>query len=67
MPEGSSKPMILDAASAADSPSPWRTGMIMAGVAAGGLVLAGAVALWVHYGTAVFFEMVRAGFAACFG
>ena len=24
-------------------------------------------ALWAHYGTAVFFEIIRAGFAACFG
>ena len=26
-----------------------------------GLVLAGTVALWAHYGTAVFFETIRAG------
>ena len=32
-----------------------------------GLAMAAAVALWAHYGTAVFFEMIRAGFAACFG
>jgi hypothetical protein len=32
-----------------------------------GLVLAATLALWVHYGTAVFFEMIRAGFIACFG
>ena len=25
------------------------------------------VALWVHYGTAVFFETIRAGLVACFG
>jgi hypothetical protein len=31
------------------------------------LVLAGTMALWAHYGTAVFFEMVRSGFVACFG
>lgn len=31
------------------------------------LVGAGAVALWVHYGSTVFFEMIRAGFIACFG
>jgi len=31
-----------------------------------GVLLAAAVALWVHYGTSVFFEMIRAGFAACF-
>ena len=30
-----------------------------------GLMLAAALALWAHYGTAVFFEMIRAGFAAC--
>jgi hypothetical protein len=32
-----------------------------------GVMLAGTVALWAHYGTAVFFEMMRAGWAACFG
>ena len=25
-----------------------------------------ALALWFHYGTTVFFEMIAAGFAACF-
>jgi hypothetical protein len=32
-----------------------------------GAIVAGTTALWVHYGTAVFFETIRAGFAACFG
>ncbi|MBX9829645.1 MAG: hypothetical protein K2Y27_32220 [Xanthobacteraceae bacterium] len=32
-----------------------------------GVLLAGTVALWVHYGTAVFFETIRAGLIACFG
>ena len=32
-----------------------------------GAILAGTITLWVHYGTAVFFETIRAGFAACFG
>ena len=32
-----------------------------------GLVQAATVALWAHYGTAVFFEMIRAGLVACFG
>ncbi len=27
----------------------------------------GAVLLWAHYGTTVFFETIRAGFSACFG
>ena len=31
-----------------------------------GLLAAATLILWGHYGTAVFFEMVRAGFAACF-
>jgi hypothetical protein len=31
-----------------------------------GLLAAAALVLWAHYGTAVFFEMVRAGWAACF-
>ena len=39
-------------------------------LAAGALVamaLVGSVLLWAHYGTTVFFETIRAGFAACFG
>ena len=32
----------------------------------GALALLGAVALWFHYGTAVFFEMIAAGISACF-
>ncbi len=38
-------------------------------VAAGAIafVLAGTVLLWAHYGATVFFETIRAGFAACFG
>ena len=33
--------------------------------AAVGIVLAATVALWAHYGTAVFYEMIVAGIAAC--
>ena len=29
-------------------------------------VLIGALALWFHYGTAVFFEMIASGISACF-
>jgi len=32
-----------------------------------GAIMAGTAALWAHYGTAVFFETIRAGLAACFG
>ena len=39
--------------------------MIVLAVLAGGAI-AGTVLLWAYYGTAVFLEMVRAGWAACF-
>jgi hypothetical protein len=32
----------------------------------GAIVVVGAAALWIHYGTAVFFEMIAAGISACF-
>jgi hypothetical protein len=38
--------------------------MIVAGIA--GLLLAATVALWAHYGSAVFYEMLLTGLAACF-
>ena len=31
-----------------------------------GVIVAATVVLWAYYGTAVFFEVVRAGWAACF-
>jgi len=68
MPRGSSpgsKPKILSEADKA----PPLLGLRFA-VATGTLVamaLAGSVLLWAHYGTTIFFETIRAGFAACFG
>jgi hypothetical protein len=32
----------------------------------GAIVMVGAAALWIRYGTAVFFEMIAAGISACF-
>jgi hypothetical protein len=32
----------------------------------GGALVAAALGLWAYYGTAVFFEMVRSGWLACF-
>jgi len=40
--------------------------LVAAGVVVA-LALAGTVMLWAHYGATVFFETIRAGFAACFG
>jgi hypothetical protein len=41
-----------------------RVIVVSAGVA--GILLAGALVLCVHYGSAVFYEMILAGIAACF-
>jgi hypothetical protein len=32
----------------------------------GAILVVGALVLWFHYGTAVFFEMIASGIAACF-
>jgi hypothetical protein len=50
---------------AADAP-PGRNALLL-GAGVMGFLLAGAIVLWAHYGTAVFFEMIRTGFVACFG
>jgi hypothetical protein len=41
--------------------------LALAAAALVALALAGSVLLWAHYGTTVFFETIRTGFAACFG
>ena len=40
--------------------------IIIGSAVLGAMVLAGALALWFHYGTAVFFEMIASGISACF-
>jgi len=40
--------------------------LLLAGACLGGLAVLAALALWFHYGTQVFFEMIRTGLAACF-
>jgi hypothetical protein len=48
-------------------PSRKVTSAIVMGAAALGVALLfGAMVLWFHYGTAVFFEMIASGIAACF-
>ena len=52
---------------AANRPQGWVASMIVWGAAGlGTLAVLGAAALWFHYGTAVFFEMIAAGISACF-
>ena len=45
---------------------PAARAVLWGGSAALAIVLLATLALWFHYGTAVFFEMIAAGFAACF-
>ncbi len=51
---------------AAPSVSAARIAIIWGGAGLAGLAALGATALWFHYGTTVFFEMVASGFSACF-
>jgi hypothetical protein len=49
------------------SPTPSRfRPAVWAGAAVIGAMAAGTIVLWIHYGSAVFFEMIMAGLAACF-
>ena len=41
-------------------------GIAAGGVALGVIILLAALVLWLHYGAAVFFEMIASGIAACF-
>ena len=40
--------------------------VVIGGAGLGVVLLLAAAVLWLHYGTAVFFEMIASGFAACF-
>ena len=40
--------------------------IVVAGAGFAAVLLLGALVLWYHYGTAVFFEMIASGIAACF-
>jgi hypothetical protein len=51
------------------APPPSRrasSAIAIAAAALGAIALVGALALWLHYGTAVFFEMIASGISACF-
>ena len=65
-PDRSYVKVMPEDVSISDAVAPRRAAIALAaGVL--GVVLAGTVALWAHYGTAIFLEMIRAGMAACFG
>lgn len=44
--------------------TPHRAAVLVAAVV--GVLVAATLALWFHFGTAVFYEMILAGIAACF-
>ena len=48
----------------ANAPLTSRPFVVLAGFA--GALMAATLVLWAHYGTAVFFEIIAAGIAACF-
>lgn len=54
---------MMDLASA--SPRQVTRLLVIAGATAG-ILVAGTLVLWARYGTAVFYEMILAGIAACF-
>lgn len=49
---------------ALETPSLTRPFLLIGAVAA--VLIVATLALWAHYGTAVFFEIIAAGIAACF-
>jgi hypothetical protein len=55
-----------DAAIAAPSSRGTLPTAVICAASIAGLLFAAALALWFHYGTAVFFETMTAGFAGCF-
>jgi hypothetical protein len=68
MSSSMAQPISTQPDMATAGPAPHRiTSVVVVGAAAlGGAVLLGAGVLWFHYGTAVFFEMITSGIAACF-
>jgi hypothetical protein len=66
--KGMAQPVLThhDPVAAAPSAGVVRTAMVWGGAGLASLAVLGALALWFHYGTAVFFEMIASGISACF-
>jgi hypothetical protein len=58
--------MAMAHTAASIGPNKTANRLVLAVAAALGVAVAAAAVLWVHYGTAVFFEMIAAGIAMCF-
>jgi len=46
-------------------PSRTASAIVASAAVLAAFLMVGAAGLWVHYGTAVFFEMIKTGIAAC--
>ncbi|MFZ5731166.1 MAG: hypothetical protein ACOY4O_00410 [Pseudomonadota bacterium] len=57
---------VLQQRQAVPSQTPWQRAAVMGAVTAVLIAFVGAGVLWFRYGTAVFFETIAAGIAACF-
>lgn len=61
--------MVLPLSAPGNRMPPPRSGVaaaiVIAATASGAALIAAAAALWFHYGTTVFFEMIKSGIAAC--
>jgi hypothetical protein len=66
--KGMAQPVLThhDPVAAAPSARVVRTAIVWGGAGVASLATLGAIALWFHYGTAVFFEMIASGISACF-
>lgn len=62
-PSGAYVKRMVETLSSSSRPA-MRPLLLAAGLV--GVLLAATLTLWAHYGSAVFFEMIRAGLAACF-
>ena len=58
-------PALQDQSASDVLPAGRRLPLVLAG-ASGAALLFAAIVLWAQYGTAVFFELIAAGIAACF-
>jgi hypothetical protein len=60
------QPISTQQAAAVLSPRRVAPAIVAGGSALGAAILLGTLALWFHYGTAVFFETIASGITACF-
>jgi len=58
-------PPGADASGSLAAPASRVSGPLVLVAAVVAILLGGTIALWAHYGTAVFYEMILSGIAAC--